>query len=163
MAQEYSTGARIVEAAVEVNSAQKARMIKKIRDSLGGHVAGKTIGVLGLTFKPETDDMRDAPSLTILPALFEKGAKIQVHDPQGMKEARHYLPAGIGYKENQYQVCEEADVLVLMTEWNQYRALDLDKVKSIMKTPIFVDLRNVYEPQEMKALGFSYFGVGRSS
>ena len=80
-----------------------------------------------------------------------------------MKEARHYLPAGIGYKENQYQVCEDADVLVLMTEWNQYRALDLDKVKSIMKTPIFVDLRNVYEPKEMKALGFNYFGVGRSS
>jgi UDPglucose 6-dehydrogenase len=163
MAQEHGTGVRIVEAAVEVNSAQKARMIKKIRDLLGRNEAGKTIGVLGLTFKPETDDMRDAPSLTILPALLEKGAKIQAHDPQGMNEARHYLPAGIDYKENPYQVCEGADVLVLLTEWNQYRALDLDKVKSIMKTPNFVDLRNVYEPKEMKALGFTYLGVGRSS
>lgn len=162
MAQEQGAGARIVEAAIEVNSAQKARMIKKIRDSLGGNEAAKVIGVLGLTFKPETDDMRDAPSLTILPALFEKGANIQVHDPQGMQEAAQYLPQGIDYKENPYQVCEGADVLVLMTEWNQYRALDLVKVKSIMKTPVFVDLQNVYEPDDMKELGFTYFGVGRS-
>jgi UDPglucose 6-dehydrogenase len=162
MAQEQGAGARIVEAAIEVNSAQKARMIKKIRDSLGGNEAGKVIGILGLTFKPETDDMRDAPSLTILPALLEKGAKIQVHDPQGMKEAAHYLPKGIMYKETPYQVCEGADVLVLMTEWNQYRALDLVRVKSIMQAPVFVDLRNVYEPDDMKKLGFTYSGVGRS-
>ncbi len=162
LAQENGSGARIVEAAVEVNSAQKARMIKKIRDALGGNVAGKTIGVLGLTFKPETDDMRDAPALTILPALLEKGAKIMVHDPQGMKEARHYLPAGIEYKENPYQVCEGADVLVLMTEWNQYRALDLERILSLMKTAAFVDLRNVYDPDDMKKLGFTYVGVGRS-
>jgi len=162
MAQEHGTGVRIVEAATEVNSAQKARMIKKIRDSLGGNEAGMVIGILGLTFKPETDDMRDAPALTILPALLEKGAKIQVHDPQGMKEARQYLPAGIEYQENPYQVCEGADVLVLMTEWNQYRALDMKKIKSLMRRTVFVDLRNVYEPEEMKALGFTYFGVGRS-
>jgi UDPglucose 6-dehydrogenase len=162
MAQEHGTGVRIVEAATEVNSAQKARMIKKIRDSLGGNETGKVIGILGLTFKPETDDMRDAPALTILPALFEKGAKILVHDPQGMKEARQYLPAGIEYQENPYQVCEGADVLVLMTEWNQYRALDMERIKSLMRRTVFVDLRNVYEPEEMKALGFTYFGVGRS-
>ena len=162
MAQEQGAGARVVEAAVEVNSAQKARMIKKIRDSLQGNEAGKIIGVLGLTFKPETDDMRDAPSLSILPALLEKGAEIKVHDPQGMKEARHYLPAGINYKENPYQVCDGADVLVLMTEWNQYRALDFKKIKALMRTAAFVDLRNVYEPGEMKELGFTYFGVGRS-
>jgi len=162
MAQEHGAGARIVEAAVEVNSAQKARMIKKIRDALGGNETGKIIGVLGLTFKPETDDMRDAPSLTILPALLEKGARIQAHDPQGMKEAAHYLPAGIEYKENPYQVSENADVLVLMTEWNQYRALDLGRIKSLMHTPVFVDLRNVYEPEGMKELGFKYSGVGRS-
>ena len=162
MAQEQGAGARIVEAAIEVNSAQKARMIKKIRDSLGGNEAAKVIGVLGLTFKPETDDMRDAPSLTILPALFEKGAKIQVHDPQGMQEAAHYLPQGIEFMENPYQVCEGADVLVLMTEWNQYSALDLNRVKTMMKTPVFVDLQNVYEPDVMKELGFTYFGVGRS-
>jgi UDPglucose 6-dehydrogenase len=162
MAQEQGAGARIVEAAVEVNSAQKARMIKKIRDSLGGNEAGKVIGVLGLTFKPETDDMRDAPSLTILPVLLEKGAKIKAHDPQGMKEARHFLPPGIEYMENPYLACDGADALVLMTEWNQYRALDLDRIKSLMRTAVFVDLRNVYEPDDIKKLGFSYFGVGRS-
>jgi UDPglucose 6-dehydrogenase len=162
MAQEQGTGARIVEAAVEVNAAQKARMIKKIRDSLGGNEAGKTIGILGLTFKPETDDMRDAPALTILPVLLEKGAKIQAHDPQGMDEARHYLPAGIEYKETPYQVCEGADIIVLMTEWNQYRALDLERIRSLMKKAVFVDLRNVYDPASMKALGFTYSGVGRS-
>ncbi|MBW2506237.1 MAG: UDP-glucose/GDP-mannose dehydrogenase family protein [Deltaproteobacteria bacterium] len=162
MAQENGTGVRIVEAAIEVNAAQKARMIKKIRDALGGSEAGKIIGVLGLTFKPETDDIRDAPSLTILPALLEKGASIQVHDPQGMQEAKNYLPAGIKYKEDQYQVCEGADVLILMTEWNQYRALDMKRIKSLMRSAVFVDLRNVYEPGEMKALGFAYFGVGRS-
>jgi UDPglucose 6-dehydrogenase len=161
MAQEHGSGARIVEAAVEVNSAQKARMIKKIRDSVGGNEAGKIIGILGLTFKPETDDMRDAPSLTILPALLEKGARIRVHDPQGMQEARHYLPPGIEYLENPYQVCEGADVLVLMTEWNQYRALDLERIKSLMRTAVFVDLRNVYDPDNAKELGFRYFGVGR--
>ncbi len=162
MAQEQGAGARIVEAAVEVNSAQKARMIKKIRDSLGGNEAGKVIGVLGLTFKPETDDMRDAPSLTILPVLLEKGAKIKAHDPQGMKEARQYLPPGIEYTENPYLVCDGADALILMTEWNQYRALDLDRIKSLMRTAVFVDLRNVYEPEDIKKLGFTYFGVGRS-
>jgi UDPglucose 6-dehydrogenase len=162
MAQEHGAAARIVEAAVEVNAAQKARMIKKIRDCLGGNVSGKVIGVLGLTFKPETDDMRDAPSLSILPALFEKGAKIQVHDPQGMKEAARYLPSGIIYKENPYQTCDGADALILMTEWNQYRALDFDRIKSLMKTPLFIDLRNVYEPQGVKELGFNYTGVGRS-
>jgi UDPglucose 6-dehydrogenase len=162
MAQEHGAGARIVEAAVEVNAAQKARMIKKIRDCLGGNVAGKVIGVLGLTFKPETDDMRDAPSLTILPALLEKGAQIQAHDPQGMKEAARYLPAGIIYKNSPYQACEGADALILMTEWNQYRALDFNRIKSLMKTPLFVDLRNVYEPGGMKEIGFTYTGVGRS-
>ena len=162
MAQEHGAGARIVEAAVEVNAAQKARMIKKIRDCLGGNIAGKVIGVLGLTFKPETDDMRDAPSLTILPALLEKGAQIQAHDPQGMKEAAHFLPAGIIYKDSPYQACEGADALILMTEWNQYRALDFDRIKSLMKTCLFIDLRNVYEPEGMKELGFTYTGVGRS-
>ena len=162
MAQEQGAGARIVEAAVEVNAAQKARMIKKIRDSLGGNEAGKVIGVLGLTFKPETDDMRDAPSLTILPALLEKGARIQAHDPKGMTEASQHLPAGITYKDTPYQVCDGADALILMTEWNQYRALDFDRIKSLMNDPLLIDLRNVYEPEAMKKLGFRYVGIGRS-
>ena len=162
MAQEVDADVRIVEAAIEVNAAQKARMVRKICGALGGNIAGKIIGILGLTFKPETDDMRDAPALTILPVLLDKGAKINAHDPQGMKEARHILPEGIEYKENPYQVCDGADALVLMTEWNQYRALDLEKIRSLMRTPVFVDLRNVYEPADMKKNGFTYFGVGRS-
>jgi len=160
--QEYGASARIVEAAVEVNAAQKARMVKKIRDGLGGTEAGKTVAVLGLTFKPETDDMREAPSLTILPALLEKGARIRAHDPQGMKEATNYLPPAVEYFKDPYKACEGADALVLMTEWNQYRALDLSRIKSLMKSPLFVDLRNVYEPAQMKERGFKYVGVGRS-
>ncbi len=162
MAQEQGTGARIVEAAVEVNAAQKARMIKKIRDCLGGNEAGKVIGVLGLTFKPETDDMRDAPSLTILPALVEKGARVLAHDPKGATEASKYLPAEIDYKDNPYDVCAGADALILMTEWNQYRALDFERIKSLMKELLFIDLRNVYEPETLQQLGFTYVGVGRS-
>ncbi|CAK8721357.1 MAG: UDP-glucose dehydrogenase [Candidatus Electronema aureum] len=161
LVQEYGESLRIVEAAVEVNSAQKARMVKKIRDAMGGSEAGKTIAVLGLTFKPETDDMRDAPAITILPALLEKGAKIYAHDPKGMDEARKYLPEGIEYAENAYAACEGADAVVLMTEWNQYRALDMDRIKKAMNEPVFIDLRNVYEPTVMKAAGFRYIGVGR--
>ena len=159
--QEYGESVRIVEAAVEVNSAQKARMVKKIRDALGGSETGKTIAVLGLTFKPETDDMRESPAVSILPALLEKGAAIRAHDPKGMEEARKYLPEGIQYVENAYEACEGADMVVLMTEWNQYRALDLDRIASLLSKPIFVDLRNVYDPQTLKEKGFTYFGVGR--
>ena len=161
IAQEHGASARIVEAVVEVNAAQKGRMIKKIRDAIGGSEAGKTIAILGITFKPETDDLRDAPALTILPALHEKGARLQVHDPQGMAEAAQLFPDFI-YTENAYAACENADAVVLLTEWNQYRALDLERIKSLLNTPVFVDLRNVYEPSQMREAGFSYFGVGRS-
>lgn len=159
--QENGESLRIVEAAVEVNSAQKARMVKKIRDTLGGSVADKTIAVLGLTFKPETDDMREAPSVTIIPALIEKGATIKAHDPKGMKEAQKYLPAEVIYTGNAYEACENADAVVLLTEWNQYRALDLEKIRSIMTEPVFIDLRNVYEPEKLLSNGFKYVGVGR--
>jgi UDPglucose 6-dehydrogenase len=159
--QEHGENVRIVEAAVEVNAAQKARMVKKIREMLGGSEAGKTIAVLGLTFKPETDDMRDAPSATILPALLEKGAHIRAHDPKGMEEARKYLPETVEYTENPYAAATGADCVVLMTEWNQYRALDLHKLKERMNSPIFIDLRNVYDPDTMRTAGFQYTGVGR--
>jgi len=159
--QEHGENVRIVEAAVEVNAAQKARMVKKIREMLGGSEAGKTIAVLGLTFKPETDDMRDAPSATILPALLEKGARVRAHDPKGMEEAKTYLPAAIEYADNPYDAAAGADCVVLMTEWNQYRALDLQRLKSRMNAPVFIDLRNVYEPEAMKIAGFRYVGVGR--
>ncbi len=160
--QEHGESLRIVEAAVEVNSAQKARMVKKIRENLGGSVAGKTLAVLGLTFKPETDDMRDAPSVTIIPALIEKGARIRAHDPKGMLEAEKYLPSEVEYTTSAYDACEGADAVVLMTEWNQYRALDLDRIGAAMnKAPVFVDLRNVYDPEKVKSKGFHYTGVGR--
>ncbi|MDU9047405.1 MAG: UDP-glucose/GDP-mannose dehydrogenase family protein [Candidatus Electrothrix sp. Rat3] len=161
LVQEYGESLRIVEAAVEVNAAQKARMVKKIRDALGGSEAGKKLAVLGLTFKPETDDMRDAPALTILPALLEKGATVRAHDPKGMEEAKKYLPEGVEYVSGAYEACEGADAVILMTEWNQYRALDFEKLKEEMKTPIFIDLRNVYDPDSLKNAGFSYVGVGR--
>ncbi len=159
--QEYGESVRIVEAAVEVNSAQKARMVKKIRDALGGSETGKIIAVLGLTFKPETDDMRESPAVSILPALLEKGAAIKAHDPQGMEEAKKYLPEGIQYMSDAYDACEGADAVVLMTEWNQYRALDLDRLASLLQAKVFVDLRNVYDPETMKNKGFVYVGVGR--
>jgi len=160
-AQEAGVSCRIVESVVEVNAAQRARMVKKIRGALGGSEAGKVIAVLGLTFKPETDDMRDAPALAILPPLAERGARIRAHDPKGMAEARHMLPDGIEYCDDVYAALDDADAVVLMTEWNAYRGLDLDEVKSRMRGRVFVDLRNVYEPEQMRSQGFEYVGVGR--
>jgi len=161
MAQDAGTSSRIVEAVVAVNAAQKSRMVVKIQEALGGSVAKKTIAVLGLTFKPETDDMRDAPSLTILPALIEQGARIKAHDPHGMDEARKELPDTVEYTDNIDDAVRDADAIVLMTEWNQYRGLDLEKLKSLMRGDVFVDLRNVYERGTMEAQGFQYSCVGR--
>lgn len=159
--QEHGVASRIVEAVVEVNAAQKARMVRKIRQALGGNEAGKVLAVLGLTFKPETDDMREAPSLTILPALLEHGARIRAHDPQADPlEVKTILP-GIELCPSPYDACTGADALILMTEWNEYRALDLERLQGCMKNPVFVDLRNVYEPHTMAAKGFAYSGVGR--
>ncbi|HKJ65357.1 MAG TPA: UDP-glucose/GDP-mannose dehydrogenase family protein, partial [Desulfopila sp.] len=149
VAQEHGQSLRIVEAAVEVNAAQKAKMVKKIRDSVGGSESGKTIAILGLTFKPETDDMRDSPAITILPALLEKGATVKAHDPEGMEEAKKYLPSTIIYVGSAYEACENADAVVLMTEWNQYRALDLQRIGEVMKNKTLIDLRNVYEPEKL--------------
>jgi UDPglucose 6-dehydrogenase len=161
IAQEHGAHCRIVESAVEVNAAHKARMIQKIRKAIGGSESGKTIAVLGLTFKPETDDMRDAPALAILPALIDKGAMVRAHDPHGIEEARHLLPEKISYFEHIDEAITDADAIVLMTEWNEYRGLDLQRLKKAMKGDVFVDLRNVYEPQQMKELGFDYSCIGR--
>ncbi len=161
IAQEHGVSSRIVEMVIEVNAAQRARMIKKIRDALGGNEAGKTIGVLGLTFKPETDDMRDAPALSILPPLMEKGALVRAHDPQGMAEAKHVLPAGIAYCQDLYRVFDGADAVVLLTEWNAYRGLDLERAAAAMRERVFVDLRNVYNRDLMAPHGFRYHCVGR--
>ena len=161
IAQEHGTSCRIVETVVEVNAAQKARMVQKIRAALGGSEAGKTIAVLGLTFKPETDDMRDSPALSILPALADKGANIRAHDPQGVAEAKPLLPDSITYVDDIYDTLNDADAVVLMTEWNAYRGLNMDEVKKRMKGTAFIDLRNVYEPDTMKQAGFDYVCVGR--
>ncbi len=161
IAQEHGSPIRIIETVIEVNAAQKARMVGKIRKALGGSEAGKKIVSLGLTFKPETDDMRDAPALTVLPALKEKGARIMATDPHGIEEAKKYMP-DLEYIDDPYEAMKDADCLILMTEWNEYRSLDFEKVKKAMKGNIFVDLRNVYDPETIRKEGFEYVGVGRS-
>ena len=160
-AQEHGTPLRIVEAVIEANAAQRARMLKKIRAALGGSESGKTLGVLGLTFKPETDDMRDSPASAILPSLVETGALVRAHDPKAVEEAKRVLPAGIDYCGDIYETFRGADAAILMTEWNAYRGLDLTRVLELMRGRVFIDLRNVYEPGEMNALGFDYVCVGR--
>jgi len=161
IAQEHGVSSRIVEAVIEVNSSQKARMVSKIREALGGSEADKRIAVLGLTFKPETDDMRDAPALAILPALVDRGAEVHAHDPQGMHEARALLPDTIHYAESVDDAVRDADAVVLMTEWNSYRGMDLPALRAAMRGDVFVDLRNVYELGLMERAGFRYTCVGR--
>jgi UDPglucose 6-dehydrogenase len=161
MAQEFEASSRIVEAVIEVNASQKARMISKIREAIGGSELDKKIGILGLTFKAETDDMRDAPSLSILPALLDKGATIFAHDPEGVEEAKKLLPQTIIYKNSIEETAKDVDALVLMTEWNQYREMDLVLLKEIMRGDVFVDLRNIFERKIMEDEGFKYFCIGR--
>ena len=161
IAQENSVTSRIVEAVMEVNEAQKARMISKIRSALGGSESGRTIAVLGLAFKPETDDMRDAPALSILPKLIEHGVRVHAHDPQAMSEARGILPESVVYFDDIYAALTGADAVVLLTEWNAYRGMDLARVRELMRGNVFLDLRNVYEPDTMRAAGFDYHCVGR--
>jgi UDPglucose 6-dehydrogenase len=160
-AQDYGAPTRLIEATVEVNDARKKAMAAKVAKAIGSDdLAGKTIGVLGLTFKPNTDDMRDAPSLDIVPALQALGAKVQAFDPEGRHEAEKLLTA-IDFKAGAYEAAEGADALVILTEWDQFRALDLDRVKLLMKAPVVVDLRNVYKSAEMVRHGFTYASIGR--
>ena len=151
---------RLVETTVQVNDARKKAMADKIIAAMGGDVAGKRIGILGLTFKPNTDDMRDAPSLDIVPALKAKGAILQAYDPEG-HEARQLL-RDVEFKAGPYEAAQGADALVILTEWDQFRALDLDRIKDLLSQPLVIDLRNIYRPQEMKALGFTYKSIGRA-
>jgi UDPglucose 6-dehydrogenase len=160
-AQEQGTPCRVVESVVEVNAAQRARMVQKIRTALGGSESGKTIAVLGLTFKPETDDMRDAPSITIVSALLERGAHIRAHDPKGMEEARKVLPDEVRYCADAYETFDDADAVVLITEWNAYRGLNKNEMQKRMRGKTFIDLRNVYEPADMQRAGLDYHCVGR--
>jgi UDPglucose 6-dehydrogenase len=150
---------RLVEATTLVNAERKKAMAAKVAAILGGQVDGKTVGILGLTFKPNTDDMRDSPALDIVPALLGMGARVQAFDPEG-HEARALL-RDVDFKDGPYDVADGADVLVILTEWDQFRALDLDRVKCLMRAPLVVDLRNVYRPEEMRQRGFTYASVGR--
>jgi UDPglucose 6-dehydrogenase len=137
-------------------------MAAKIINACGGDVTGKTVAVLGVTFKPNTDDMRDSPSLDIIPALQAAGATIRAYDPEGMEEARPMLP-DVAWCENAYATIEGADAVTLLTEWNEFRGLDLARVKALLRKPVMIDLRNVYNPEEMVAAGFAYCCVGRNS
>ena len=158
-AQMAGSPVRLIETTVEVNDARKKAMADKIIKAMGGDVAGRRIGVLGLTFKPNTDDMRDAPALDIVPALQAAGAVVQAYDPEG-HEARQLL-RGVEFTAGPYEAAQDADCLVIITEWDQFRALDLDRVKLLMRAPLVVDLRNVYPPAEMRARGFDYRSIGR--
>lgn len=151
---------RIVETVQNVNDTRKRQMADIVIASCGGSAKGQTVAVLGLTFKPNTDDMREAPSLDIVPALVVQGAKVRVFDPAGMEEAKKLI-SGVTWCADAYDAIEGADALVIVTEWNEFRALDLDRVKRLMKRPVFVDLRNIYNPGEMEAAGFTYRSIGR--
>ncbi|HEX3524809.1 MAG TPA: UDP-glucose/GDP-mannose dehydrogenase family protein [Stellaceae bacterium] len=159
-ASEAAANLSIVETVVQVNEARKARMADKIIAACGGTVAGKAIAVLGLTFKPNTDDMRDSPSLAILPRLAAAGATIRAFDPAGVDEARNLMP-DLVYCDDAYEAADGADALVLLTEWNEFRALDLARVGRLLAGPLVIDLRNIYQPAEMAAAGLSYVSIGR--
>jgi UDPglucose 6-dehydrogenase len=158
-AQDAGAPMRLIETTVDINDRRKLRMADKVIAAMGGSVAGKKIAVLGLSFKPNTDDMRDAPSLAIIPALQAAGAEIMAHDPVAMEQARQVL--NVGYAATPYEAAAGADSIVLITEWDVYRALDMKRLKAAMRGDVMADLRNVYRPEQMRALGFRYVSVGR--
>jgi len=159
LAQEKGYSFRIIDAVIKVNEEQKKRMIGKITGRVGD-LKGRTIGILGLSFKPNTNDIRESSSIVIIQGLLDLGAKVKVFDPAAMDETKTIFP-DIEYGKDAYDVAKGADALVLATEWNQFRRLDLQLIKELLKTPVFIDLRNVYDPDQMKRLGFHYCGVGR--
>jgi UDPglucose 6-dehydrogenase len=159
VARHYDCSSRIVDAVIEVNQQQAEQMLVKIR-KLVGTLQGKTIAVLGLAFKPETDDMREAPAIGIINQLIEDGAKVRAYDPVAKAEAMKILP-DIAYADDEYAAVSGADALVFVTEWNQFRALDMQRIRDLMKSPKIADLRNIYEPEDMREMGFEYVGVGR--
>jgi UDPglucose 6-dehydrogenase len=161
MGQDHSSPMQLTETVIKVNDEVKRRMVDKVVDICGGSVNGKTIAILGVTFKPNTDDMRDSPSLTIIPSLVGNGAKVRVVDPQGRREGEPLLP-GVSWLEDAYKAAQNADALVILTEWNEFRALDLKRIAKRMTTPVMADLRNIYTPKDAKRAGFSaYVSIGR--
>jgi len=159
-AQEAGSPISIVEAVIGANDSRKEAMAQRVIHACGGSVAGKTLAILGVTFKPNTDDMRDSPSLVIVPMLQQAGATVRAFDPEGMKEAAK-LMGNVVFCVNAYEAMAGADALVIVTEWNEFRALDLSRVKSLLRTPTVIDLRNIYAPADMSAAGFYYVSVGR--
>lgn len=159
-ANDYDSPVRIVDTVVDVNAARKKAMAGKVIKAMGGDVSGKTIGVLGLAFKQNTDDMRDAPSLDIVPALIAAGATIKAFDPEAMEEAAKLMD-GLEYAENAYEAVDGADAMIILTEWDQFRALDLDRIKASLSSDVVVDLRNIYTPEDMAKRGFEYTSIGR--
>lgn len=160
MAEEHGVKLGIVEAAVEANERQRVLMIEKIKNNFGKDLKGITLAVLGLSFKPNTDDIRDAPSLSIIKGLISSGAKIKAYDPVSMQEVKKIFP-DVKYCKDPYDAIDGSDAVIIITEWNQFRNLDLQRIKKLLKEPYFFDLRNIYDPQKLKALGFKYFSVGR--
>mgnify|MGYP001299649126 CR=1 FL=1 len=161
-AQDYSSPLSIVETVVDINTKRKAEMHQRVINACNGSVEGKKIAILGLTFKPNTDDMRDSPALTIIDNLVEAGAVISAYDPSGMDEAKKIIK-NIKFCKNSYETMESAICLVIITEWNEFRSLDFTRVRELMEKPVLVDLRNIYLPEDMRSYGFTYFSIGRSS
>jgi UDPglucose 6-dehydrogenase len=157
---DHDTPLRIVEAVVSVNDARKRAMARKVAAALGGELRGKTVAVLGLTFKPNTDDMREAPSIPLIAALQDMGAKVRAYDPTGMEQAKPLL-ANVVFCKDAYDCAQGASALVIVTEWEQFRALDFARLKKTMERPLLVDLRNIYRPEEVTRHGFAYESVGR--
>ena len=161
IAQDYGAPLRLVETVASVNDARKAGMAARIVAACGGSVRGRTIAIFGLTFKPETDDMRDAPAIPIVSRLVEDGATVRAFDPEGMEQARPLLPADLIYCQDALDAAKGADALVILTEWNEFRALAPERLRETMRGRIVVDLRNIYDPAAMRAAGFQYQGIGR--
>jgi len=159
--QDHEAPLRILETVVAVNDQRKRAMARKVATALGGNLRGKTVAVLGLTFKPNTDDLREAPALAVITALQDMGAKVRAYDPAGMTQAKNVL-SGVTYADNAYACAQNAEALVIITEWEQFRALDLGRLKATMAQPVVVDLRNVYPPEELRKHGFRYQGIGRA-
>jgi UDPglucose 6-dehydrogenase len=159
-AQDYGSPTRLIETTVAINDQRKRAMARKAVVAAGGDVRGKTIGVLGLTFKPNTDDMRDAPSISIIQGLQDAGAKVRAFDPEGMKHARSLIN-DVTYTSDPYECADGVDALLIVTEWNAFRALDFARLKSLMKAPVLIDLRNIYRQEEIARYGFSYTAIGR--
>ncbi|MGO3930463.1 UDP-glucose/GDP-mannose dehydrogenase family protein [Rhodopseudomonas pseudopalustris] len=162
IAQDHDVPLRIIEAVLAVNDTRKRAMARKVSNALGGSLRGKTVALLGLTFKPDTDDMREAPSIPLVTGLKDMGAHVRAYDPAGMEQARQELP-DIDYCDDPYSCAQDADALVIVTEWVQFRALDLAKLKDVLRQPVVVDLRNIYRPEQMAAHGFIYESIGRGT